>query len=192
MTVAEYVLVLVSIVLGLGIAAVLTSFHRLLAAGTRVKWAVLPVLTAVLVIMLSLMLWWSQFPNGDESRPLTIGQFLPLFAVFVLVFLTAASAFPSEIPPEEIDLGVWYRDNSPRYWVFVTLATATTLFAEGAAPVATDGWSGLVRFLLTREIDLLVLVLFGSLVFVRARWWHYVVLLIVSSGPITWVSRSIG
>jgi len=191
MTVGEYVLVFVSLVLGLGVTDVLTSFHRLLRAGSRVRWAVLPVAAAVLIVLLSLMMWWSQFPE-DQARPVTIGQFLPRFAVFVLLFLTAAAALPDEVPAEGLDLGAWYRANARHFWTLAALVVAMTMVLEGADAVARGGPEALPGFLANRSFDVVVLLLFGSLAVVKARWWHAVVLAIAYVGPVFWVSRSIG
>lgn len=191
MTVGEYVLVFVSLVLGLGVTDVLTSFHKLLRAGGRVRWSPLPVLAAVLVVLLSVMLWWAQFPQ-DQAQPVTIGEFLPRFGICVLVFLMAAAVLPDEVPAQGLDLGDWYLRNRAHFWSLAALTILVTLAAEGAGPVANYGVGGLVGFLRDRIVDVVVLVLFASLIVVRARWWHYLVLVVAYAGPVGWVSRSIG
>lgn len=54
-----------------------------------------------------------------------------------------------------------------------------------------DGES-LVGLLETRSVDVAVVGVFASLIVVRNRWWHAIAFLILSTGPIGWLSRSLG
>lgn len=50
----------------------------------------------------------------------------------------------------------------------------------------------LLDFLAGRIDDLGVLVMFASLIFVRKLWWHAIAMLLLATGPIGWLSRSLG
>lgn len=50
----------------------------------------------------------------------------------------------------------------------------------------------LLAFLSQRIIDFAVLGVFASLIFVRRLWWHAIAILLLSSGPVGWLSRSLG
>jgi hypothetical protein len=184
----EYVLVLVSIVVGLGLTDVLMSFHRLLRAGRRVRWDWAAPLAAVLVLLTLVLMWWGFYPHEGRG-PTTIGAFLPQLVIVILLFLLSAAALPDEVPPEGLDLRAYYDRNGPYFWGLYAATLAWLMgaqFVGGAlagAPLAQVARSNLVEFG--------ILAVFVSLAVVRRRWWHAVGFLILSTGPIGWVSRSI-
>lgn len=111
---AEYIAVLVSIVIGLALADLLASLHRLLRAGRRVRWDWAAPLAAILVVMTLVMLWWAFYQPSAE--PVSIGEFLPDFVTLVLLFLLAGAALPDEVPPEGLSLRTYYDRNGPYFW----------------------------------------------------------------------------
>lgn len=188
MNAAEYVVIFTSIVLGLALGAILTNFDRLLRAGRRVRWHWAPPLLGVLVVLLLIQIWWSLFPQGGAE--MTIGAFLPQLGLLVLLFLLASAVLPGELPDEGLDLGDWYDRNGPYFWSLMTLTLGWTIGAQLAAVLFADAsWSD---FLGNRAVDIGVLLLFASLVFIRRRWWHLIVVAVAMVGPIGWLSRSIG
>jgi H+/Cl- antiporter ClcA len=62
----EYLLALVSILIGLAVADLSSSLHRLLRARRRVRWDWLPLAGAFLVILLILEFWWNLWPRGTR------------------------------------------------------------------------------------------------------------------------------
>ncbi len=70
-----------AVVLGLAIADMATSLHKLLRNRRRVRWD------------------W------------VLAQVAPYFVVMVLLFLTASAALPDEVPEEGIDLGRYFDEN---------------------------------------------------------------------------------
>ena len=188
MSSAEYVAVLVSIVIGLALTDLLASLHRLLRAGRRVRWDWAAPLGAVLVALVLVMMWWSFYrPNIGA---VSIGEFLPSLVTLVLVFLLAGAALPDEVPAEGLSLRAYYDRNGPYFWGLfaATLAwliavdLATTLIRGGSLPAVLRG----------NVVELGILAVFVSMALVRRRWWHAVGFLILASGPLGWVSRSGG
>jgi hypothetical protein len=197
MNAAEYVSVLVSIVIGLALADILTSLHELFRAGRRVKWDWAAPLATALVVMLLMMMWWSLYPGQAgagsppaAAEPMTIGRFLPQFVLLVLLFLLAAGALPDEVPVEGVDLRAYYERNAAYFW---SLFAATLAWVMGVEIVgaALEG-AKLVPLLSANTVEFGILAVFVSLIFVRKRWWLAVAFLILASGPISWVTRSLG
>lgn len=194
MNAAEYVSVLVSIVIGLALADILTSVHKLFRGGRRVKWDWAAPLAAALVVMLLMMMWWSLYPApaaaGQAATPFTIGRFLPQFVLLVLLFLLAAGALPDDVPVEGVDLRAYYERNAAYFW---SLFAATMAWVMGVEIVgsALEG-ARLVPLLEANVIEFGILAVFVSLIFVRKRWWLAVAFLILASGPIGWLTRSLG
>jgi hypothetical protein len=190
MNAAEYVSVLVSIVIGLALADVLFSLHRLLRAGRRVKWDWAAPLSALLVVMVLMMMWWSFYQPAGQAAPLTIAQFLPSFVLLVLLFLLAGAVLPDEVPAEGLSLKTYYDANGPYFW---GLFAATLAWVIGTSAVAqVQAGRAPPDILRDNLVEFVILGVFVSLVFVRRRWWHAIAFVILASGPLGWLARSLG
>lgn len=183
-----YASIMMSIVIGLALTDVLSSAHRLFRAGRAVRWHWAAPAAAVLVVMTLIQVWWTLYQPSD--RAITVGEFLPLFVVLVLLFLLAAAALPDSIPEEGLDLKAYYNGNGPYFWSLFAGVLAWLTFTDAVAALMVG--DNLLGWIVDRGADLVVLGVFVSLIFVRRLWWHAVALLILSSGPIGWLSRSLG
>ncbi len=187
MSAFEYVSVLASIIIGLAMTDILVSLHRLIRAGRAIRWDWAAPLAALLVALTLIQIWWSLYtPDGE---PMTIGRFLPVLVVLVLLFLLASAALPDKVPGEGLDLRAYYDRNGPYFWSLFT-ATLGWLLITGGVEAAMNGEIG--RFLSYRLVDMIVVAVFASLIFVRRRWWHAIAFLVLSTGPLGWFSRSLG
>ena len=182
----DNVLVFVSIVIGLGVTDQLVSFHRLLRSRDRVRWDWAALAVALLVLLTIVQMWWGL--AQPSARSLTIGAFLPTLVELILLFLLASACLPDDVPAEGLDLRVYYDNQGPYIWTLFTLALAWLVATEIAAISSRLGISE--AFARTRE-EFVVLAVMISLIFIRKRWWHAVGLLLLSSGPIGWLSRSL-
>lgn len=189
---AEYISVLVSIVIGLAFADVLFSLHRLLRAGRRVRWDWAAPIAAALVVMVLVMMWWSFYRPTPE--PVSIGEFLPSLVLLTLLFLLAGAALPDEVPAEGLSLRAYYDANGRYFWSLFAALLGWVLLLQAVAVVhaAVTRGASVAPWFTGRLIEFGILAVFVSLIFVRRRWWHAVAFLILASGPIGWVARSIG
>lgn len=190
MNAAEYVSVLSSIVIGLALADVLFSLHKLLRARRRVKWDWAAPVAALLVVMVLVMMWWSFYePRTEAAAALTIGDFLPRFVLLVLLFLLGGAALPDEVPAEGVSLRAYYDDNAAYFW---SLFAAVLAWVIGTNVVgATLQGDAIHNVLLENVIEFAILGVFVSLIFVRRRWWQAAAFVILSSGPLGWLARSL-
>src|SRR5687767_5725152 len=184
----ENVLVFASIVVGLGVADELVSFHRLLRSRHRVTWDWITLAVALLVLLTIVQAWWTIAQS--QAGSMTIGQFLPILVELILLFLLAAAVLPDEVPKDGLDLKKYYDENGSYIWSLFSAALGWLLVSGGI--VAVRGGMPLDRLLESRMADLGVLAVMISLIFIRRRWWHAVALLLLASGPVAWLSRSIG
>jgi len=187
MSAFEYTSVMASIIIGLALVDVLVSFNRLIRSGKVVRWHWAAPVASVLVVLTLIQVWWSLYSPQDTG--LTIGQFLPLLVELVILFLLAAAALPDEVPADGVDLKAYYIRNGPYFWGLFTAALDWPIVMDIVKAV-TNG--ALLDFLSGRVVDLVVFVVFASLIFVRRLWWHAVAMLLLSAGPIGWLSRSLG
>ena len=132
MTPFEHLAVLISIVLGLGIAHLLTSVHRLVQARARVRTYWLPLLWTLLLFVTQIEWWWAIFALRTET---VWNFFYFLFVLLSPVSLYLAAAFV--LPEVEaggdapIDLRAYYYEN--RRWFFAIVAAGPMLDASRRA-----------------------------------------------------------
>ena len=116
MSVGEYVSVFVSIVLGLGVADLAVSLHKLLLAQKRVRWDWLSPAIASFTALNIIAVWWATYEWYQRAPNLTMLAFVPDFILLSLLFLTAAAALPEEVPAEGLDLREFYFSRSRYFW----------------------------------------------------------------------------
>ena len=181
MTPFEYVLAFASILVGLAMADLAASLHRLLRARGRVRWDWLAPAAAVLVVLTVLEFWWAFYHLGRADAWASYGQFLPLVALLFVMFLLASAALPDEVPESGVDLADYYRTNARYFWLlfalFVGLAgVVTSLAADATVPVRV-----VLRAEAGNGVFAAVLV---SLAIIRQRGYHtaVIVLLVVILG----------
>ena len=173
MTPFEMFFGLTSVILALALTQLADSFQKLLRAGSRVRWAIEPLLQAALIVMIVVFVWVDQWHDrnlAEVTVPQSLLQVLKLLAVYVV----AAAALPE--PPEsgQVDLHDHYMTS--RKVTYGALVAGLLLFtayrymfyAPGHEPINNSLFLGL--FLLGTYI---------SLMFVRWRPFHIVALMVV-------------
>ncbi len=95
----EYITALVSVVVGLAIADMMTSLHRLLRNRRRVRWDWVAPLAALVILVELFNLWWSWRGFKGDS----LADLAPYFLALVLLFLTASATLPDEVPEQGVD-----------------------------------------------------------------------------------------
>jgi hypothetical protein len=159
-------------VVGLAIADMATSVHRLLRYRKIVRWDWVAPLAALLILAELFNLWWQW--HGFAGR--TIGEVVPHFAALILIFLAACITLPDEVPATGLDLGRYFDDNRSYFWlvyssyVAVFMALKTIKDLEQGLTLA-DLWS-------QYYIDYPWIIVGFAMVFVRQRWISGVVLLV--------------
>jgi hypothetical protein len=168
----EHVAGFVGIVVGLALADVAHSLHRLLRARQRVKWNLLAPLAALLVTVSIVNAWWSMDPVFGHA--LTFAAFLPNLATLILLFLLASAALPDQVPDHGLDLGHYYMDNRGYFWGLFAL-WVVALVANEAVVARAAGRSALA-ILGDTWANLAFAALFILLMWTRSRWVHGAVL----------------
>jgi hypothetical protein len=172
----EYLLLIVSILIGLAVADLSVSLHRLLRARHRVEWDWLPLAAALLVLLLILQFWWAFYELGHADVWTRYWGFLVLSAALVGMFLLASAALPDAIPDAGLDLNVYYADNRRYFWTLFTLFALFAFVLDYFADVDKNNLpTGPLRALPT----LCFAVLLFSLALVKKRRYHEVVVLLL-------------
>ena len=138
MSVGDFVVAFISIIIGLAVSDLLTSLHRLIRAGRRVKWDWLAPSFALLLLFATVLFWWFSFNWYNGVTSATIASFLPRFLFLIIAFLMMAAALPDEVPAEGIDLRQFYMSSRVHLWSLVLLNMVVYLFAARGGIASFD------------------------------------------------------
>lgn len=116
MTIGEYIILFAAILVGLAVADLALSLHRLLRSGRSIRWTPLVPLLALIVLCLVLNMWWALFRNYTGLEDISFLRFLPEVAVLLVLFLLSASALPDKELDPGSDLGTWHDNNRSHFW----------------------------------------------------------------------------
>jgi hypothetical protein len=191
MSTTEYVSVFVAIIIGLAVADLLLSLHKLLRAGPRVKWDWLTPALALQMLLLTVSFWWVSHNWYQGVRTMSVAEFLPDLAVFMLLFLTVAAVLPDDVPKTGIDLRAYYLSSSRYVWTLIALSLASsTLLIALRFPVEN---AGPLAWLAARGDNLAVAAAAAVPIFTRRVWVHgLVIALILGSSLASSIMLSIG
>jgi hypothetical protein len=168
----EYLLIFLSIVLGLAVSDLCISLNRLLGAGAKVRWDWLAPMAAVVAFLKIITQWWAWFGASQFANGLTFEMFVLLVVAVVLLFLLAAAALPDSADEHQIDLRAYYAQVARRYWLLVAahylVTDAVNLWVR--LQVAGAGLTADLALLLFYPAAAL------ALAFVRSRFLHAVCL----------------
>jgi hypothetical protein len=170
----DYALGLVSILVGLALADVAASLHRLLRQTRLVRWDGRVVLCVAFVIITIVGMWFEVWSIRGVKALLSFPFYLSLFLEFMVLFLICAACLPDE-PTENCDLAAFYEKNRIYLWSLFALFQASFLlhWIYFAGLLITDRW----WMLLLGAVVALPLVVSVLLAIIRSRWFHYIALL---------------
>jgi hypothetical protein len=176
----EYITVLISIILGMGITEILSSAGNVILRWNNVKLYWPHAVLVLLVFVFHFQEWWIVF----ELRTYQYWR-LPVFLFVILypvnLYILARILFPPDMGSNDTDLRTFYYENCRRIFLFILslaiLSILNNIFFHGI-PVL-------------RQVPQLVLVLICSLIVfshIRTPWvHHFVVGLLLVGTVITFV-----
>ncbi len=174
MTSFDYGVGLVSILVGLALADVATSLHKLLRRAASVRWDGRVLLSVGFVIIKITAMWFAVWSIRSVKEVLSFPFYLSLFIELMVLFLVCAACLPDEAE-EDGDLGAFYEENRRYFWSLFALFQ-TSYFLHWIYFV---GFSGMDRaeLLLRGSVVVAPLILFLFLRSIRSRRFHYAALL---------------
>lgn len=156
MTPFEHLSVLISIIIGLGVAHLLFNVHRLVVARGRVRTYWLAVFWVVLVFISMVQWWWSSFGFRDQME-WNFFYFLFLLISPTSLFLAAAFVLPDIERGRRYDLRVHYYENARWFFAIMVVSPAVDAVRRGfqAGTVADFGvWSNVLAALMVASLTL--------------------------------------
>jgi hypothetical protein len=115
----EFALGLFSVLIGLSIADVAMSFHRLMRT-QRVRWDPLVLLSELFAMVITVGMWFDLWGIRNATSVRYFFLYLALVGCFFVLFLIAASSLPDEASTG-VDLREFYGRNRRYFWSLVTL-----------------------------------------------------------------------
>jgi hypothetical protein len=163
----EYALGLFSVLIGLALADIAMSLHKLLRHARTVRWDGRVLVTAALAVLAIIRMWFAFWTIRSIGIVLFFPFYLSLFVELMILFLLAASCLPDD-PPPDCDLGAFYEGNQRKLWIVFALFQLSYFlhwlyFGGNAAPV---------RYFVPAVVPLVVSV---ALIVVRWKRVHLVV-----------------
>lgn len=123
----EYLSVLVSIIIGLGLSHLLGSVGKLMSRRRRVRMYVPAVATAVLVFVAHVQFWWGSFDFGERIQS-NFFAFLVFLLTPILLYLIAVLVLPELDQDEssEVSLREHYYEARPWFYGLSALIPVAT------------------------------------------------------------------
>jgi hypothetical protein len=116
----EYAIGVFAVLIGLAIADIATSFHRLLRSRLAVKWDPLALIAALYALCMAIYMWFDLWGVRNFAATRHFVFYLLLFAQLFVLFLVAASSLPDEAG-DSTDLREFYAANRRQFWLLVVL-----------------------------------------------------------------------
>ncbi len=175
MSAFEYAAIFIGIVVGLALQNTLSSIHKLVEAGSRVRWHWMAPAAAfgATVLMLGNFWFWWLTRDLPSSLSHSFLMFLASAMTLSLLFLACAATLPDEVPKEGIDLKDYYFDNRHRMWgysaayYFVSLCIWMALIIRRG--FESPSLHGDLIFVAANAVAVAMSV---TLMVVRNRWLH--------------------
>jgi len=179
----EYEAIYLGIIVGLALANILSSLHKLIEAGPRVRWSWMAPASAAYAATHTINEFWFTWIHQHDAAiresagNLTIFTWYPRAIAFALLYLMCAASLPDDAGEGNVDLERYYIDNRKRFWGFSAALHALNL-ANWMKAFALSGFA--LQFLHSGTVPMLAnageCFLSLTLMFTRARWWHALVL----------------
>jgi hypothetical protein len=169
----EYALGLFSVLIGLAIADIATSFHRLVHSKAAVTWDPLALLAALYALVVAIGMWFDLWGVRNVTATRQFLFYLVMIALLFMVFMIAAAALPDD-PETGRDLHEFYSRNRRYFWTLIALFQLGYMlmglyFAGGLLRRAPPYY----RFAFATQMGVLFLVPL-ALALLKSRPLHYV------------------
>lgn len=116
----EYAMGVFSVLIGLAIADIATSFHRLMRSSAAVRWDPLTLAAALYTLCAAVYMWFDIWGVRNFAATRHFLFYLALVAELFVLFLAAAASLPDDAQGE-VDLRAYYTRNRRYFWSLMTL-----------------------------------------------------------------------
>jgi hypothetical protein len=122
-TAFEYAMGLFSVLIGLAVVDVATSFHRLARVHQSIKWDPLTLIVALYTLCTAIYMWFDLWGIRHFAAARRFPIYIGLVAQFFVLYLAAAASLPDEASPTT-NLRTYYEGNRRYFWTLQTVFQA--------------------------------------------------------------------
>jgi hypothetical protein len=119
----EYALGLFSVLIGLAVADIAASAHRLARTRVKVTWDPLSLLAAFYALVMAIGMWFDIWTVRNVSQTRHFFFYFSMVASLFVLFLIAAVSLPDD-PAADGDLRAYYERSRRYFWLLVALFQA--------------------------------------------------------------------
>jgi len=139
----EYALGIFAVLIGLAVADIAASFHRLLRHKSQVRWDPLALLAASYALCTAVYMWFDIWAVRHFGATRHFFFYTGLVIELFILYLIAAASLPDETSGA-VDLRQYYQQNRRHYWVLVALFqfgyVAFGVYFAGGEPAGRPLW----------------------------------------------------
>ncbi|MEO9967528.1 MAG: hypothetical protein ABJF11_17155 [Reichenbachiella sp.] len=107
----EYVIVLISLILGLGLAQLLNGVADMLAQYRKTNFSTAHTIFIVVIFLVFIQDWWYSYQYSKEIEQWTLPIVLALLSFPIVLFLLARFLFPTGSRSTETDMVAYFAEN---------------------------------------------------------------------------------
>lgn len=168
----EYAMGIFAVLIGLAVADIAASFHRLLRHKAQVRWDPLTLLAAFYALCTAVYMWFDIWGVRHFGATRHFLFYIGLVAELFVLYLIAAASLPDETSGP-VDLREYYLQNRRHFWRLVVLFQfgyfAFGVYFAGGDPAGRPRWVVLVEWGLMSAPLVIALALLG----LKSRTVHY-------------------
>jgi hypothetical protein len=116
----EYAMGIFAVLIGLAVADIAASFHRLLRNKAQVRWDPLALLAASYALCMAVYMWFDIWGVRHFELTRHFLFYIGLVAELFVLYLIAAASLPDDTSGP-LDLREYYRQNRRHFWLLVAL-----------------------------------------------------------------------
>ena len=116
----EYALGIFAVLIGLAVADIASSFHKLLRSKSPVRWDPLALLAAAYALCMAVYMWFDIWGVRHFSLTRHFFFYIGLVGQLFILYLIAAASLPDETG-DPTDLRAFYAGNRRHLWSLMTL-----------------------------------------------------------------------
>ena len=169
----EYIMVFVSLILGLGITQLLIGVVQIIVNWKRTITFLPHTLSIFLIFILHIQQWWVNYDLNETVEKWHFSYFVLMSLFPIILFIMSRLLFPINWEKDEVNLREFYLNNYRKFYLFGCL-----MFA-GSIPL---NWIMLELDWVAQQNQILLLCLMLIPVFFNTRrdWFHYGIAIVLS------------
>ncbi|MEO9805817.1 MAG: hypothetical protein ABJF04_21345 [Reichenbachiella sp.] len=107
----EYVIVLISLILGIGIAQLLNGLADMLAQYKKVKFSTAHTIYILIIFLVFIQDWWYSYQYSKQINAWTLPIVMALLSFPIFLYLLARFLFPTGSRSQETDMVTYFSEN---------------------------------------------------------------------------------